>query len=222
MGSSPQRQVFQTKIDFGIPATFLSQNDVLNALNGIPSSVFDSALAGVLSVQQFLNRNVDVRSLTVSGSRWVQSPDHFHTLLQANITTISDPISATDLAAIIIAVGALLVSAVLFLFGPGGWAIDVIILALAAIGVLTLVAVTITEITRGLEVIGGNPILTGALVLVGLGLAPAGAGYLIRTPGAGRKIRGAGGVIYSGARRGLAATRAHFRPQEEEYIYTGE
>ena len=221
MGSSPQRQVFQTKIDFGIPATFVTQNDVLNALNGIPASVFDSALAGVLTVNQFLNRNVDVRSLTVSGSRWVQSSDHVHTLLQATITTISDPISAYDLAAIIIAVGALIVAAILFLFGPGGWAASVVIFALAAIGVLTLVAVTITEITQGLQVIGGNPILTGALVLVGLGAAVAGAGYLLRTPGAGRKIRSAGALAYSGARRGLAATRAHFRPQEEEYVYAG-
>lgn len=184
MGTSPTSQKFRTVFDFGIPVSFLTNNDVLNALNSVPGWAFDDAIAGAASIENFVSHNISVTSVTVTGSHWEVGQDNSHAVLVSVITTVSDPLDSNTLATFLaaVAIAAVITAAILLILTGAGIIVGVpliIVEALAAIGILSLIAVIVTEITSPVSGPGGA-LLGGAILIAAIGLGVAAVGSVFK------------------------------------------
>lgn len=144
MSGSPTTQQFSVLWPTNFPATVVVSNDVLNVFNGMPQSVLNGATQAALSASFFTNQGYDVTSTTVSNSVWVSYGGNI--ALQFSMTTISDPLTASDVVAAMAIAGAVMITALTAAGLLDGIAPGLLVLGLVAIGVLAFVEPIVTAV----------------------------------------------------------------------------
>lgn len=199
MGSNPQSQVFQCIAETSMSATILSANDVINFLNTPGSGFWNDTLGGIYTLENIGNSNITASS--VSNSTWIAQ--NGKAAIKFSLNVKSDPVSASQITEIIYTLAGIAmvaIGAAIALFGPPGWAIDIIGAILALAGVITLVNVVVTEITS-------SPVLQFGVVALGIGII-GGVGLLaysaFKSPGTRQSIANVGSRAVGAAGRGVS------------------
>ena len=169
MGSAPQNQVFLCTVETSLPATILSTDDAINFLNTPGSGFWNDTLGAIYTIGNMGNSSITASSVT--NSNWIAQNGHAALEFHLNIT--SDPVSATEIQEIIYALAGIAmvaIGAAIAMFGPPGWAVDIVGIILALAGVITLLNATVTEISS-------SPVLSFGVIALGIGVI-AGVGIL--------------------------------------------
>ena len=187
MGKSPTTQVMNCEIKmeadavnekkdiFGIT---LKTVNWVNDLNAIPSSIYNGVLADALTLDAFANAGLNVSSVQVTGSKWISDGGKLAWTFQ--LTTVSDPVTAADIIALILGISSVLFAFLFAALGPETAFIgDLLLVGFALAGLFTIAAVTCTIVSSSG---GATGLLTGstnqyinAAVILGL-IAVSGIG----------------------------------------------
>lgn len=174
MGNTPTTQVMNCSIKWNLPATYtrtdifgitiLSKNFV-NDLNAIPASIYDGVLAEALTLDAFVNKGLNVSSVQVTGSKWIN--DSGKAALTFQLKTVSDPVTAADIIALILGLSATIIAILIAALGPETAFIgDIVIVGLALAGVFTILAVTCSIVSSSVSQVMSSAGGLGAVAVI--------------------------------------------------------
>jgi hypothetical protein len=181
-GGNFTNQTFNCSLQWGLPAkktiksilgTTVRTINYVNDLNIIPAAVMNDALAAVLTVDTLVTQGLNVLSSQVTGSKWIDVGGH--ATLNFNLKTVSDPITANDIIALLIALTTFIIASVLIFVGVAtDFLGDLIVGGLILAGVFIIIAVGVSLIGSTITSIAKSPeatlIAVGALALAGIGI----------------------------------------------------
>lgn len=176
MTGNPTTQTFTVKMPFNVP-TYILGIDVPWLMNmALPSSVLNTAISDVLTLEKFAGYNV--QSVAVSGATFYGVSGHLE--LDYVLTTVSDPINAGEIlviiGAVLLAIAASILTAVtLGIMAPSAVAAWILVGTLIA-GTFSVVAGGVSVVQTGggvggLLVGSSNQALGAVAVIIGLGVA---------------------------------------------------
>lgn len=150
MAGNPKAQTFQCIMTTTMPATVeiaglgITDN-VIGAVNTIPSSAWNSLLAGCISVAAFVQQGFNVTSVQVINSLWIDKDGY--AALSFVLKTVSDPVNVDGVIAVLSATAIIIVAAILAYLGTitGGTAAVIIGVALL-LGVISISGIFVAEI----------------------------------------------------------------------------
>ena len=179
MGNTPTTQVMNCSIKWNLNATYtrkdifgitiLSKNFV-NDLNAISASIYNGVLADALTLDAFVNKGLAVSSVQVTGSKWIN--DSGKAALTFQLKTVSDPVTAADIIALILGLSATIIAILIAALGPEtAFMGDIVIAGLALAGVFTILAVTCSIVSSSVSQVMSSAGGLGAVaVIAGLGV----------------------------------------------------
>jgi hypothetical protein len=126
----------------------LTPKDTVKELNELPSAVENDIIAGVLDVGAFEQQGFGVSKVQVTNTHWSNNTSN-DCVLVLDLTTVSDPLTAADVLAVIIA-GAVTLGVILFAItawnaGAALWLIGAVSGAVFVIALIVVLAVLVSN-----------------------------------------------------------------------------